>query len=464
MAIWARHIKRGPPHPWRHFWIACGRDNMLNARDTVVAEKRRCLYLAAALAIVEEQQKRLQEAEDEEKATPPRRRTPRKVWVREWLARRQEFGQYDRLLTELHKEDQRGYKNYLRITPDLFQEMVEKLTPRLQKQSTFMREPLQVGLKLAATLRFLATGNSYPSLQFSFRVEASTICKFIPKVCQAIIAVYKDEVLRCPKTEEMWKEVAAKFSSRWNYHNCLGAVDGKHIAMKKPPNACSYYYNYKGFHSIVLMAVADAGYKFLYVDVGAEGGASDGGTWSNCSLHDAVEDHRAGVPQPEPLPNDDKPVPYHFVGDDAFALRTWMMKPFSHRSQVQRERIYSYRLSRARRVVENAFGILSHRFRCFLTTMQQHPDNINLITMCACVLHNLILIRYPHAIPEVDREDPDTHDLIPGGWRLDQHLQGLMPLSGHHSAREAKDQRDYLSHYYMSPAGAVPWQERKVAP
>ncbi|KAJ8034252.1 Protein ALP1-like [Holothuria leucospilota] len=227
-------------------------------------------------------------------------------------------------------------------------------------------------------------------------------------MCKAIIAVYKDEVLRCPKTEEEWKEVAARFSSRWNYHNCLGAVDGKHIAMKKPPNAGSYYYNYKGFHSTVLMAVADATYKFLYVDVGAEGGASDGGTWSNCSLHDVVEENRAGVPQPEPLPND-QPVPYHFVGDDAFALRTWMMKPFSHRSQVLRERIYSYRLSRARRVVENAFGILCHRFRCFLTTMHQHPGTINLITTCACVLHNLILIRYPHAISEVDGEDLDTH-------------------------------------------------------
>ena len=137
-----------------------------------------------------------------------------------------------------------GYKHYLTITPDLFHEMVEKVTPRLQKQSTIMREPLQVGLKLVVTLRFLATGNSYPSLQFSFRVEASTICKFVPEVCRAIIEVYKDEVLRCPQTEEMWKEVAAKFSSRWNYHNCLGAVDGKHIAMKKPPNAGSYYYNY----------------------------------------------------------------------------------------------------------------------------------------------------------------------------------------------------------------------------
>lgn len=96
---------------------------MLNARDTVAAEKKRCLYLEAVLAIVEEQQKSLQEAEDEKKATPPRRRT---VCIREWLARRQEFGQYERLLTDLHKEDQRDYKNYLRITPDLFQEMVEK--------------------------------------------------------------------------------------------------------------------------------------------------------------------------------------------------------------------------------------------------------------------------------------------------------------------------------------------------
>ena len=83
---------------------------MLNARDTIISEKKRCLYLAAALAIVEEQQERLEEAEEQEKATPPRRMTQKKVWVREWLTRRYEFGQYEGLVTELHEEDQRGYK------------------------------------------------------------------------------------------------------------------------------------------------------------------------------------------------------------------------------------------------------------------------------------------------------------------------------------------------------------------
>ncbi|XP_046584082.1 uncharacterized protein LOC124291192 [Haliotis rubra] len=189
--------------------------------------------------------------------------------------------------------------------------------------------------RVVTNVRFLATGNSYASLQYSFRVEVSSICQFLPEVCKATIEVYKHEVFRYSKTEEERKEVAESFSSRWNYHNCLGAVDGE-----KPAKAGSCYYNYKGFHGIVPMAHVDAGYKFVYVDVGAEGGASGVGTWKNCTLHEAVDDNQAGLPGPTPLPNDDKPVPYHFVADEAFALRTWLIKPFSHRSQIHREIIY----------------------------------------------------------------------------------------------------------------------------
>ncbi|XP_064089210.1 uncharacterized protein LOC135203412 [Macrobrachium nipponense] len=153
--------------------------------------------------------------------------------------------------------------------------MVERLTPILKKKDTKMRLAQEVGLKLAVTIRHLASGNDYTSLQYSFRVSKSSICQFIPLVCQAIIDTYKPEVMKCPKTPEEWNDVAKRFTSKWSYFNCVGALDGKHVAIKKPKGGGSLYFNYKKFHSIVLMALYDAKYRFLFVDVSAEGGAGD---------------------------------------------------------------------------------------------------------------------------------------------------------------------------------------------
>ena len=69
---------------------------------------------------------------------------------------------------------------------------------------------------------------------------------------------YKN-VNKITKTEDMWKEVTHKFGSRWS--NCLGDIERKHVAIKKPARVGSWYYNYKGLNSIALMAVADVGYK-----------------------------------------------------------------------------------------------------------------------------------------------------------------------------------------------------------
>ena len=87
--------------------------------------------------------------------------------------------------------------------------------------------------------------------------------------------------------------------------------------------------------------------------------------------------------------NRESEVPYINVADDAFPLTTYCMKPYSSQKLSDSKRIFGYRLSRARRTTENAFGILSNRFRVSSSHMYLQPNNATKITL-ACVLHNIL--------------------------------------------------------------------------
>lgn len=115
------------------------------------------------------------------------------------------------------------------------------------------RKALDPQLKLAITLRYLATGDSYHSLMYGFRVPHNTISKVIREVCQAIVDEYAEEVVPCPSNAAEWRDVALQFQNRWQYPHCVGALDGKHIAMRCPRNGGSLYYNYKGVHGFLLI-------------------------------------------------------------------------------------------------------------------------------------------------------------------------------------------------------------------
>jgi len=296
-------------------------------------------------------------------------RRRRRVWVRPWIQRRQLFGQYETLMAELERESRGDFVGFMRIDPEMFHELLMRLTPRLTKADTNFRKALEPGLKLAVTLRFMATGDNFRDLAYAFRVPHNTISMFLGDVCQAIVAEYGDEAVKMPSNEEEWRVVIDKFNTRWNFPNTIGAIDGKHIALKAPPNTGTVYHNYKGFFSIILLALVDADYKFLWVDVGANGSTSDCAVYNQSQFKAELENGTLGLPPPTPLPGDDTPIPHFVIGDDAFPLREWMMKPFSIRYMPDDERIFNYRLSRARRVVKNSFGILANRFRCLLSTL-----------------------------------------------------------------------------------------------
>ena len=414
---------------------------------------------AATLHLVELEEQKRREKEDRRRREARRRtRRQRTQWVRQWLLRRPMYGQYEKLMHELTTEDPTSFKNFLRVDPDIFMELLHRVGPRIEKQDTFFRKALPPGLKLAVTLRYLATGDSYKSVAYSFRVAFNAVCIFIPEVCQAVIDEYSSEVLVCPTTPDGWKEVALGFQNRWNFPHVIGAIDGKHVAIRKPMNSGSFYYNYKGFFSIVVLAVVDADYKFLYCDIGANGAGSDAGIFNDTELKDYLETNQVGLPLPEPLPGDDKPMPYFLVGDDAFASKTWLMKPLPLRNMSDSQRVFNYRLSRARRVVENAFGITANRFRCLLTTMPQQPDRVTTIALSCCVLHNLLRLRKLNTDLPVDNENPDTHELVPGIWRDNSELPDMAGNYRGYTNVQANSQRQYLVEYFNSEAGSVPWQ------
>ncbi|KAG5871933.1 hypothetical protein JTB14_022408 [Gonioctena quinquepunctata] len=113
---------------------------------------------------------------------------------------------------------------------------------------------------------------------------------------------------------------------------------------------------------------------FTYIDVGGNGQASDSAVFT---LNIAMENKTIGFSENSVI-----------VGDDAFSLRSDLMKPFSKHGLSDEEKIFNYRLSRARRVSENAFGILAWRFRVFSRPIELKPDTIDRVVWDACSLHN----------------------------------------------------------------------------
>ena len=135
------------------------------------------------------------------------------------------------------------------------------------------------------------------------------------------------------------------------------------------------------------MAVADAKYRFLSVSVGSPGSISDGGIFNLTRLSSAIEGKYAGLPDPDVLVGDDVPIPYHIISDDAFAMKTWLMKAFSQRNLKKKMQVFNYRLSRARKAIEHAFGILGARFRCLLATLEMDVKRVESIVFGCCTLH-----------------------------------------------------------------------------
>ncbi|KAG8314593.1 hypothetical protein J6590_108498 [Homalodisca vitripennis] len=270
-----------------------------------------------------------------------------------------------------------------------------------------------------------------------------------------------------PQNQDEWKIIANDFEITWNYPNCIGAVDGKHIVIQSPVKSGSLFFNYKGSFSIVLMGIADANYCFLYANIGCQGRISDGGVFRQTSFYQKLQKNELSLPTGQPLPRSDVLSPYVLVADDAFPLQLHIMKPYSgHQEKGSIKRIYNYRQARARRVIENTFGLLASVFRVFRKPLMLNVKNAVTVTSACIYLHNFLRkstrsrpLYAPYGTLDIDTQDGSV---ISGSWRaVVQDDTGMVNLQRkpRKSNEEAKAVRDEFAKYFMSQEGKISWQD-----
>ncbi|XP_047998569.1 protein ALP1-like [Leguminivora glycinivorella] len=271
-----------------------------------------------------------------------------------------------------------------------FDELLSLICTKVYKKDTNYRRAIEPEERLAVTLRYLATGASFGTLSEDLLMGKSTISAIVCETCSVLWEILMPLELPQP-TEEMWINISNLFYTRTNYPNCLGPIDGKHVRIRKPAHSGSNFFNYKKFFSIVLFALADANCLFTAVDIGSCGREADSNIFKNSNMGKMIALGQLNIPKSAKLPNSSGPEqPYVFLGDEAFSLKSNLMRPYPNRNLTIEQRTYNFRHSRARRCVECAFGILSNKWRVLHSSINTDVKNAIKIIQATCVLHNFV--------------------------------------------------------------------------
>lgn len=241
-----------------------------------------------------------------------------------------------------------------------------------------------------------------------------TVGKIVKETSKAILHALQTTHMTFPTTQEEVESIKRRFWEKWRFPNCVGCIDGKHVRIRNPRHSGSMFRNYKQYFSIVLQGVAGPDYKFIAVDVGAYGKESDGGIFSNSNLSERLDKGALGTKCIAALPGTNIKVPHVILGDEAYPLKTYLMRPFPGENLDPTQRVFNKRLSKARQVIECTFGIMSSKWRLLQKGIEVEPDFVDLIVQCICLLHNIVIDKEGEqqllSNVQQDKYDENTND------------------------------------------------------
>ena len=304
------------------------------------------------------------------------------------------------------------FKKTLRVSRETFAFILSRIRHALERKSV-VEEPILPELRLAVCLYRLGRGSYYYTIAEMTGLGVSTVCTITEEVCEAIIQhLWKESVDKfMPHSEQEFVNKIVSMEEMWQFSYCWGALDGCHIPIKCPPGgleSCKEYHNFKNFYSVVLMAMVDSHYRFIWGSCGYPGNSHDSVIFQSTDLWARIQNGNF-------LPKVGKKIGMLFIpplviADSAFPFMTWLMKPFTDAVLSEKQRYFNYRLSRARMVTESAYGQLKGRWRV-LRKCESSSEKVRINALACMVLHNVCLDRKDSIPKKLDLSvDPGTNE------------------------------------------------------
>ncbi|XP_067302878.1 uncharacterized protein [Pseudorasbora parva] len=274
-----------------------------------------------------------------------------------------------------------------RMSEETFAYLCNKVRPAMERQDTNFRVCVPLKKRVAIALWKLATGSEYRSVGHLFGASIATVCRCVQDFCAAAETLLVPEQI-CFPDQTKFQEMAAYIENRWGLPQCIGAIDGAHIPIIAPQDHHCDYFNCKGWHSIILQGVVDGKGLFWNVFTGLPGSLHDAQVLRLSTLWELAS-HGNHIPA-DTRNIGGVNVGYYILGDSAYPLQHWLLKPFADTGRLTAEQqVYNVKISRAHVVVENAFGRLKGRWHCLMKRNDCAVDLVKSMVLTCCALHNL---------------------------------------------------------------------------
>ena len=304
------------------------------------------------------------------------------------------------------------FKKTFRVSKDTFTFILTHIRHELERHEV-NEEPISPECRLGICLYRLARGDYYYTISEMSGLGVSTIQGIVSQVSQAIVEnLWNDSVANLtPVSEEDYKQLMENMINMWQFPFCWGALDGCHIPIKCPSGgaeAAKEYHNFKNFYSVVVIAMVDSKYRFIWGSCGFPGNSHDATIFQATDMWDKLQ-NQEGIPSIGRLVDGVHISPL-IVADSAFPLQPWLLKPYTEAVLNDKMKYFNYRLSRARMVTEGAFGQLKGRWRILLRKNESTPEEVTITTLACMILHNICIAKCDKIPLALDLTiDPNTN-------------------------------------------------------